>query len=67
LHELSLWITHLFVSYTPLVLFLVLFVEEAGIPFPIPGDAFLLYAGFLIAQGRLGIVPALCSRDQPSG
>jgi membrane protein DedA with SNARE-associated domain len=61
LHDLSLWTTHLFVSYAPLVLFLVLLVEEAGIPLPIPGDVFVLYAGFLIAQGRLGIAPALCS------
>jgi membrane protein DedA with SNARE-associated domain len=61
LHDLSLWTTHLFAGHAPLVLFLVLFVEEAGIPLPIPGDAFLLYAGLLVAQGRLGLAPAICS------
>lgn len=39
-------------------LFLILGVEEAGVPLPIPGDLILSYAGYHISQGKLDFLPA---------
>lgn len=46
-------------SHGYLLLFLILMIEEAGVPLPIPGDLLLLFSGSLIAQGVLGLAPAL--------
>lgn len=46
-------------SHGYLLLFLILMIEEAGVPLPIPGDLLLLFSGSLIAQGVLGLAPSL--------
>lgn len=33
--------------------FILLFIEEAGIPLPVPGDGIMLFTGFLVRMGRL--------------
>ncbi len=40
-------------SYGYLALFLVLFLEELGVPIPLPGDLTLLFAGYLVGMGAL--------------
>lgn len=39
--------------YGYLALFLVLFLEELGVPLPLPGDLALLFTGFLVGRGVL--------------
>ncbi|HET6437845.1 MAG TPA: DedA family protein [Anaeromyxobacter sp.] len=39
-------------------LFAVLFIEEAGIPLPVPGDLFIAAMGFLASTGRASYLPA---------
>jgi len=39
-------------------LFLVLLLEEAGVPLPIPGDLFIAAMGFLASTGRASFFPA---------
>jgi membrane protein DedA with SNARE-associated domain len=41
------------VAYGYLALFLILFVEELGVPLPLPGDLALLFAGYLVGRGIL--------------
>lgn len=39
----------------------ILFVEEAGVPLPVPGDTIILYAGYRISLGRINpLAAALC-------
>lgn len=40
-------------SYGYVALFLVLFLEELGVPLPLPGDVALLFAGYLVGRGVL--------------
>jgi len=40
-------------GYGYLALFLVLFLEELGVPLPIPGDLALLFAGYLVGRGLM--------------
>lgn len=40
-------------SYGYLALFVVLFLEELGVPLPLPGDLTLLFAGYLVGVGVL--------------
>ncbi len=46
-------------SHGYLLLFVIILLEEAGLPLPIPGDLLLLFAGSMVAQGVLGLAPAL--------
>lgn len=41
-----------------LALFIILGIEEAGIPLPIPGDMILLFTGYSISSGHLQFWPA---------
>ena len=43
----------LVLRYGYLALFVLLMLEEAGIPLPVPGDLLIAYAGFLAAQGHM--------------
>lgn len=45
------WIEYLLNNYGYLIVFLVVFLNNAGIP--VPGDTFLLGAGFLVQSGML--------------
>lgn len=40
-------------------LFAVVFVEEAGVPLPVPGDLFIAAAGFLAHRGRAAGLPVV--------
>jgi membrane protein DedA with SNARE-associated domain len=40
-------------------LFLVLLVEEGGVPLPVPGDLFIAAMGFLAWQGRASLAPTV--------
>ena len=40
-------------AYGYVAFFLVLFVEELGVPLPLPGDLTLLFAGYLVGRGVL--------------
>jgi len=58
------WIYQLMSSQTALVPLLLLFVEEAGLPIFVPGDAVLTYTGFKISQTAdtplwLGVIAAM--------
>jgi membrane protein DedA with SNARE-associated domain len=41
-----------------LVIFLILLVEEAGVPLPAPGDLVIMYAGYRAASGEIGLPQA---------
>ena len=43
------WVT----TYGYLALFLILVLEELGVPFPLPGDLALLFVGYLVGRGML--------------
>lgn len=51
--EQSSGLLALVATYGYLALFLVLFLEELGIPLPLPGDLTLLFAGYLVGMGML--------------
>ncbi len=53
------WGLHLLEHHAPAALFLVLLMEESGIPLPLPGDLVMMIAGVRVAQGRLHIAVAL--------
>jgi membrane protein DedA with SNARE-associated domain len=42
-----------------IVIFLIMVIEEAGVPSPIPGDGLLLFAGYLSSLGRLNLAESL--------
>lgn len=46
-------------EYRDLGLFLMLFIEESGVPLPIPGDFIIFYAGFKVGRGELTFLGAL--------
>ena len=48
-------------QYQYQALFLLLLVEESGIPLPVPGDGMMMFAGYRASIGRLGIVPAFAA------
>lgn len=50
-----LHLTEAVVGYGYLAIFLIMVVEEAGVPMPIPGDALLLFAGYLVSVGTLSL------------
>lgn len=39
-------------------LFLLLLIEEAGVPLPAPGDVVIMFAGYRVSTGEMGIVEA---------
>ncbi len=39
-------------------LFILLFVEEAGIPLPMPGDVIIMFAGYRASQNLMGVFEA---------
>jgi membrane protein DedA with SNARE-associated domain len=45
----------LIASYGAFILFVIVLVEEAGLPLPLPSDLMLLFSGSLVAQGRLNV------------
>jgi membrane protein DedA with SNARE-associated domain len=46
-------VTHLIYAHKAIAIFAVIALEEIGIPIPLPGDAFIAFAGHLVARNRL--------------
>ena len=53
------WGLRLLEEHAVLALFLVLLMEESGIPLPLPGDLVMMLAGVRVAEGRMHPVVAL--------
>lgn len=51
-------ILHLVERHQYLGLFLLLLLEESGVPLPVPGDGLMLFAGYRVAAGHLSFLPA---------
>ncbi|TAK33968.1 MAG: DedA family protein [Chloroflexota bacterium] len=50
-------ILRLIVQHTYLALFIVILLEESGLPLPVPGDGTMMFAGYRVAVGHLSFVP----------
>ena len=50
-YAITLW--HFFIAYKLIALFILLFIEEAGVPLPLPGDILVMYMGFGFHNGDL--------------
>src|SRR5579859_5551156 len=55
------WTVALVAAHKSIAVFTVIALEEIGIPLPLPGDVFIMYAGHQIARHRLGPVAAFLS------
>ena len=53
LRDLAQLIEQFLVDYGYLAIFVLMFVEEAGLPLPLPNEVALIYAGYLAYQGKL--------------
>lgn len=51
--ELAAALLRFLVDWGYLAVFVLIFIEEAGAPLPLPSEAALLYAGYLVATGEL--------------
>src|SRR5919206_5390951 len=49
--------------YDDFAVFLLVLIEEAGVPLPLPGDLIMVVAGFRAAQGEMNLVLALLSLE----
>lgn len=47
--------------YGYVVILVIMVVEEAGVPLPIPGDGLLLFAGYLASTGALNLAGSLAT------
>ena len=56
-------IVQLVLDHGYLAIFLIMAVEEAGVPMPVPGDGLLLFAGYLTSVGRLSLGGSLAVVD----
>jgi membrane protein DedA with SNARE-associated domain len=45
--------------YDDQMVFVLILLEEAGVPLPLPGDLIMIMAGLRIADGRMSLVPTL--------
>lgn len=64
LDQIGAWLHSLYVLLRhndDKALFLVLFVEEAGVPLPMPGDIVIMFAGYRASQNLMGLVEAAIS------
>src|SRR5258708_33833888 len=55
------WTVALVVAHKSIAVFTVIALEEIGVPLPLPGDVFIMYAGHQIAHHRLGVISAFFS------
>lgn len=53
METVAAWALRLLDEHTELALFLVLLLEESGVPLPLPGDLVMMLAGVRIGQGRV--------------
>ncbi|HZZ98808.1 MAG TPA: DedA family protein [Candidatus Saccharimonadia bacterium] len=47
------WIAAFVTHYAPFAPLLLLFLEESGLPLPIPGDMYVAFEGYQVAQGKI--------------
>lgn len=53
LNQLALALEHFLTNYGYIAIFVMMFVEEAGVPLPLPNEVALMYAGYLASRGDL--------------
>jgi membrane protein DedA with SNARE-associated domain len=53
LHNLAQLLEHFLTDYGYFAVFILMFVEEAGLPLPLPNEVALMYVGYLSSQGKL--------------
>ncbi len=53
LQDLAKLLEQFLVDYGYFAIFLLMFVEEAGVPLPLPNEVALMYVGYLSSQGQL--------------
>lgn len=51
--QLSAWVMALLITYGYWALFGLLFIEEAGVPLPLPGETLVMYGGYQAQHGYL--------------
>ncbi|MGE5619988.1 MAG: DedA family protein [Sphingomonadaceae bacterium] len=59
--QLAHWIQQLYLllhNNDEKAFFLILMLEEAGIPLPMPGDVVIMFAGYRASQGLIGVLEA---------
>lgn len=59
IEALTDWIEVIFAHQGALIPILLLFIEESGIPLPIPGDVMVVYSGYNVSRGLLSYYSAL--------
>lgn len=52
------WLYELLRDNDQKALFILLLIEEAGVPLPVPGDIVIMFAGYQASTGRIGLVEA---------
>jgi membrane protein DedA with SNARE-associated domain len=53
LHNLAQLLERFLTDYGYFAVFILMFVEEAGLPLPLPNEVALMYVGYLSSQGKL--------------
>lgn len=53
LQDLANLLEHFLTDYGYLAVFVLMFIEEAGLPLPLPNEVALMYVGYLSYQGKL--------------
>src|SRR4051812_19761602 len=53
--QLTELLLHFLNRYDNLAVALLIFMEESGVPLPIPGDAIMILAGIRISQGEMSL------------
>lgn len=52
------WLASIIISGAPLIPIVLLLLEEAGIPLPIPGDVYIAYVGYQASLGHISFITA---------
>src|SRR3712207_2132273 len=57
--RLAAFLWNLMETHDYQAVFLLIFIEEVGIPLPLPGDAVMLLAGYRVGQGQMNLLGVL--------
>jgi membrane protein DedA with SNARE-associated domain len=57
--RLAAFLLRLIEDYDDQAIFLLMFLEESGVPLPLPGDVYMVLAGYRVAQGEMSLLWAL--------
>ncbi|MFN2466159.1 MAG: DedA family protein [Candidatus Dormibacteria bacterium] len=55
------FLTHQIALHQATAILAVIALEEIGVPLPLPGDVFIMYAGHLVVRGRISLLSAFLS------